>query len=268
MGKDIKFVQIIARDIKIGGKNKNRPPSIIPAFGVFEKEDGLIKISFDSARNAIKSSYFNYMKILLKSIFVHSINIKAFLEANNFISSKINNVIYEKKSLEEVRNSFENDFLEIFNLFLIDKEISDYKEKNRILIKEFFNSFPNLNDPKLIVLVNKFRENEINKLIEQYRDINESVEKQFGIVKKQEKEEIKDMIEKDIINPIKDRISYIVLSYLLLKYMILLGETLYKKLSQDFEESYKRIENQSFEELKNVINSVYDNIMKKSGIKD
>jgi len=56
MGKDIKFVQIIARDIKIGGKNKNRPPSIIPAFGVFEKEDGLIKISFDSARNAIKSS--------------------------------------------------------------------------------------------------------------------------------------------------------------------------------------------------------------------
>ena len=268
MGKDIKFVQIIARDIKIGGKNKNRPPSIIPAFGVFEKEDGLIKISFDSARNAIKSSYFNYMKILLKSIFVHSINIKAFLEANNFISSKINNVIYEKKPLEEVRNSFENDFLEIFNLFLIDKEISDYKEKNRILIKEFFNSFPNLNDPKLIDLVNKLRENEINKLIEQYRDINESVEKQFGIVKKQEKEEIKDMIEKDIINPIKDRISYIVLSYLLLKYMILLGETLYKKLSQDFEESYKRIENQSFEELKNVINSVYDNIMKKSGIKD
>lgn len=59
MGKDIKFVQIIARDIKIGGKNKNRPPSIIPAFGEFEKEDGLIKISFDSARNAIKSSYFN-----------------------------------------------------------------------------------------------------------------------------------------------------------------------------------------------------------------
>ena len=87
-------------------------------------------------------------------------------------------------------------------------------------------------------------------------------------MKKQEKEEIKDMLEKDIINPIKDRISYIALSYLLLKYMILLGETLYKKLSQDFEESYKRIENQSFEELKNVINSVYDNIMKKSGIKD
>ena len=72
----------------------------------------------------------------------------------------------EKKSLEEVRNSFENDFLEIFNLFLIDKEISDYNEKNRILIKEFFNSFPNLNDPKLIDLVNKLRENEINKLID------------------------------------------------------------------------------------------------------
>ena len=48
--------------------------------------------------------------------------------------------------------------------------------------------------------------------------------------------------------------------------MGLLGDNLYEKLSQDFEESYKRIENKTFEELKIVINKVYDNIMKKTGI--
>lgn len=269
MGGDIKFIQIIARDIKIRGKNKNRPPSIQKAFGVFEKEEGLIKISFDSARNAIKSSYFNYMKNLLKSIFVHSINMKAFFETNNYISQKINDVIYSTKPLEEVRNSFEKEFLEIFKLFLIDKEVPEFEKKNKILIKEYFNSFPNLNDPKLKDLVDKLRENEIDKLIENYRDLNEKAEKDlkaYGIEKRQEKEQIEEMLDKDIINPIKDKISYIALSYLLLKYMTLLGETLYKKLSQDFEESYKRIENQSFEVLKIVINSVYDNIMKKTGI--
>ena len=45
--------------------------------------------------------------------------------------------------------------------------------------------------------------------------------------------------------------------------MGLLGDNLYKKLSEDFEESYKRIEDQTFEELKIIINKVYDNIMKK-----
>lgn len=91
------------------------------------------------------------MKNLLKNIFVNLINLRAFLEANLFIVDKINKVIYEqKKSLEEVRNSFEDEFLEIIKLFLIDKEIPEYSKKNKILIKEYFNCFPNLNDPKLI----------------------------------------------------------------------------------------------------------------------
>lgn len=207
------------------------------------------------------------MKNLLKNIFVNLINLRAFLEANLFIVDKINKVIYEqKKSLEEVRNSFEDEFLEIIKLFLIDKEIPEYSKKNKILIKEYFNCFPNLNDPKLINLVDKLKEAESDKLVLNYMDLNFEAEKKFGIIKKQGKKEIKDMLNKDIIDPIKNRISYIALSYLLLSYMGLLGDNLYEKLSQDFEESYKRIENKTFEELKIVINKVYDNIMKKTGI--
>lgn len=93
-------------------------------------------------------------------------------------------------------------------------------------------------------------------------DMNMKAEN-IGIRKKQQKEEIKNMLEKDVIDPIKKRIPYIALSYILLKYMGLLGDNLYKKLSSDFEESYKRIEDKTFEELKNIINKVYDNIMQK-----
>ena len=50
--------------------------------------------------------------------------------------------------------------------------------------------------------------------------------------------------------------------------MGILGDNLYLKLSDDFEESYKRIENKTFEELKIVINKVYDNIMNKCGLKN
>ena len=74
---------------------------------------------------------------------------------------------------------------------------------------------------------------------------------------------IENMLEKDIIDPIKNRIPYIALSFILFKYLVLLGDYLFKKLSEDFEESYKRIEDQAFEELKILINKVYDNIMKK-----
>ena len=98
-------------------------------------------------------------------------------------------------------------------------------------------------------------------------DINLKAEKDFGIKKQQGKEEIKNMLAKDVIDPIKERISYIALSYILLKYMGVLGNNLNKKLSDDFEESYKRIENKTFEELKIVINKVYDNIMKKCWFK-
>ena len=45
--------------------------------------------------------------------------------------------------------------------------------------------------------------------------------------------------------------------------MSLLGENLYKRLCGDFEESHKRIENKTSEELKLVINKVNDNIMSK-----
>ena len=267
MGEDINFIQIIARDMEVKTKNKKRKPNIIEAFGVFD-EDGLIKKSFDFAKNAIKSSYFNYMKNLLKNIFVHVINFKAYLNANLFIYEKIRSVIYEeKKTLSEVRNSFEKEFLDIINLFLIDEEIPDYTNKNKILIKEYFNCFPNLNDPKLVQLVDRLREVESDKLVGNYMDINLKAEKRLGIKMSQGKDEIKNMLNKDIIDPIKNRIPYIALSYILLKYMGLLGDNLYKKLSDDFENGYKRIEDKTSEELKIVINKVYDNIMKKCWFK-
>lgn len=76
------------------------------------------------------------MKILLKSIYVHNINLKAFLNANIFIFFKIKSVIYEQKyDQEKVRNSFENEFLDIIHLFLIDEEIPEYTKKIRFLLK-------------------------------------------------------------------------------------------------------------------------------------
>ena len=73
---------------------------------IFE-EDGLIKQSFDLAKKAIKYSYFNYMKNLLKNIFISNINLKANLNAYSFIIGKIKSIIYDKKeSLEEIRNIF------------------------------------------------------------------------------------------------------------------------------------------------------------------
>ena len=264
MGENINFIQIIARDMEVKTKNKKKKRNIIEAFGVFD-EDGLIEKSFNLAKNAIKSSYFNYMKNLLKDIYVNIINLRAYLKANIFIFTKIESVIYkEKKSLEEVRNGFEKEFLDIINLFLIDKEIPENTKKNKILIKEFFNCFPNLNDPKLIELVDKLRETESDKLVGNYMDLNLKAEKIYGIKKQEGKEEIKSMLNKDIIEPIKQRIPYIALSYILLKYMGILGDNVYNRLSEDFEQSYKRIENKTEEELKIIINKVYDNIMKKS----
>jgi len=119
MGENINFIQIIARDIFIKTKRKTTK---LEAFGVFD-EDGLIKKTFDLSRNAIKSSYFNYMKNLLKNIFVNNIKMQSYLKTNLLICTKIKSVIHEKnKSLEEIRNSFENEFLDIINNFLIDKE--------------------------------------------------------------------------------------------------------------------------------------------------
>ena len=119
MGENINFIKIIARDIFIKNKRKT---TILEAFGVFD-DDGLIKKTFDLSRNAIKSSYFNYMKNLLKNIFVNNIKMQSYLKTNLLICTKIKSVIHEKnKSLEEIRNSFENEFLDIINNFLIDKE--------------------------------------------------------------------------------------------------------------------------------------------------
>ena len=205
IGEDIIFIEIIARDIEIKTKNK-RKKNNIEAFGVFD-EDGLIQQSFDFAKKAIKSSYFNYMKNLLKNIFVEAINLKAFIKANLFISLKIEDVIYKnKKPLEEVRNNFENEFLEIIKEFLIDKEIPEYREKNKALIKQYFNCFPNLKDPKILELVDNLKKAESDKVIGNYMDLNLKAEKNLGIKKQQGKEEIQNMLDKDVINPLKDRI--------------------------------------------------------------
>ena len=264
LGEEIIFTQVIARDMERKSK-KNRKQDPIKSFGLFEENDGLIKISFDEAKKAIKSSYFNYMKNLLKKKFVNHINIRSFLEANLFIANKIDKILYDKRTLEEVRNSFENEFLEITKLFLIDKEIPEFTNENKKIIREYFNCFPDLKDKKLIDLVEELKNIESGKLVVGYMDLNYKAE-EFGVQKKQGKEEIENMLDKDIIEPIRNRIPYIALCYILLKYMGLLSENLYEKLSQDFEQSYKRLENKTSEELKVIINNVYDNIMKNSGI--
>ena len=98
LGEKIIFVQVIARDMERKSK-KNRKQDPIKSFGLFEENDGLIKISFDEAKKAIKSSYFNYMKNLLKKKFVNHINIRSFLEANLFIANKIDKILYDKRTL-------------------------------------------------------------------------------------------------------------------------------------------------------------------------
>ena len=124
------------------------------------------------------------MKNLLKNIFVEDINLKAFIKANLFISLKIEDVIYKnKKPLEEVRNNFESEFLEIIKEFLIDKEIPEYREKNKALIKQYFNCFPNLKDPKILELVDNLKKAESDKVIGNYMDLNLKAEKDFGIKK-------------------------------------------------------------------------------------
>lgn len=264
--ENINFIPIISRDIEIKtGKSK----TIIPSFGVFDEDDGLIQLSFKLAKNSLKSSYFNYMKNLLKSIYVNDINLKSYLNTNYFIVSKIKAVIYEReKTLEEIRNNFEKEFLDIIKLFLVDEEIPEYKEENSKLIKQFFNCFPNLNDNKLVSLVNELEKKETESLFGNYMDKNLKAEKEYGIKCQQGKEEIKEMLSKDIIDPIKSLIPNIALSYILLKYMGILCDNLNKRLLEDFEESYKRIENQTSEELKSIVNKVYDNIIKKCWFKN
>ena len=158
LGEQIIFIPVIARDIERKSK-RNKKQESIKAFGLFEEEEenGLIKVSFDEAKKTIKSSYFNHMKTLLKTKFVNHINIRSSLEANLFITNKIDKILYDKRSLEEVRNSFENEFLEIIKLFLIDKEIPEYINENKKLIRDYFNCFPDLKDKKLIDLVEELK---------------------------------------------------------------------------------------------------------------
>ena len=94
-------------------------------------------------------------------------------------------------------------------------------------------------------------------------DINIEAEERLGLKNKQGKKEIKNMIQEDVVNPLKKRIPYIALSYILLKYLNLLCEKLYEQLCKNFEESYDRIKDKTSEELKSIINKVYDNIMKR-----
>jgi len=264
IGEKINFKQIIARDIEIKTENKKRKPMIVEAYGVFEEEDGLIQMSFEHAKNAIKSSYFNYVKNLLKTIFVRDINYTVYLCAQNYIYFEIKWVIFEQeKSLEELRNSFENIFVKLIKLFLIDEEPPQFNEYNKKLIKKYFNCFPNLNDPKLIELLDILKKKEMDKLIGNYMDINIEAEERLGLKNKQGKKEIKNMIQEDVVNPLKKRIPYIALSYILLKYLNLLCEKLYEQLCTNFEESYDRIKDKTSKELKSIINKVYDNIMKR-----
>ena len=230
MEEKINFIPIIAREIEIKTKKKAIP---IEAYGVFE-EDGLIKISFDLAKKAIKSSYFNYMKNLLKNIVISNIHIKANINANSFIIDKIKSTIYNRKeSLEEIRNNFQNDFLNTISKYLIDEEVPEFALENKELIKKFFNCFPNVNDPKLLNLIDILREKESDKLILNFIDINLKAEKQLGIKNNLEKQEIQTTLNKEIIEPIKDRIPYIALSFILMKYMIFLRNFLFNKLSED-----------------------------------
>lgn len=267
MEEDINFIQIIARDI-ITRTRRNNKPHINEHFGVFGKGE-LIDMSFNFAKLAIKSSYFNYMKNYLKEMYVFNINYNAWMKASEFILNKIKNIIYERKqTLEEVRLKFEKYFLEIINFFLISEEIPEYTEKNKIIIKEYFNSFPSLNDNKLLDLIENLKSEKIEGLIGNYMDLNLKGEEKFDLTIRQGKEDITNMVGRDIIDPLKEQIPYIALSYVLLKYLEFLKEILFQKLSKDFEESYKRIENSAFEELKKIIYEVYDNIIKNNWFKN
>ncbi len=264
MGENINFIQIIARDITI--KSRNSKCHNYESFGVFGKDE-LIEKSFNLAKLSIKSSYFNYMRNTLKEIFVVNINLNAWMKASDFIAKKIKEVIYEKRSLEELRISFENDFLEIIKFFLISEEIPEYTEKNKTLIKQFFDCFPNLKDTKLIQLIEKLKSKEIDKIIGNYMDLNIKAEEQYELKITQGKDDIKNMVANDIMNPLKEKIPYIALSIILLKYLEFLREKLYEILTRNFEESYKRIEDKVSEELKIIINKIYDNIMSRNWFK-
>ena len=93
------------------------------------------------------------------------------------------------------------------------------------------------------------KEKESDKLILNFIDINLKAEKILGIKNNLEIQEIQKMLNKEIVEPIKDRIPYIALSYILMKYMIFLRNFLFNKLSEDFEQSYKRIEDIISEEF-------------------
>jgi hypothetical protein len=179
---NINFIQIIARDIEII-RRKNK--MIIPSYGIFE-DDGLIQLSFKLAKNLIKSSFFNYMKNLLKCKCIYEINLKAYLKMNTYIASKIKAVIFEKeKALEDIRNSFEKEFLEIIKLFLIDEQIPEYIEENKNLINQYFNCFPNLKDNKLLNLVDKLKEDNNSSLLANYMESKLLAEKECGLKRKQ-----------------------------------------------------------------------------------
>ena len=63
-----------------------------------------------------------------------------------------------------MKKKLQKKFLEIIKLFLIDKEIPEFTQKNRILIREFFNCFPDFKDQKLINLVEELKkQNQINQ---------------------------------------------------------------------------------------------------------
>ena len=208
------------------------------------------------------------MKNLLKNKIFSNIKLKANLNANSFIIDKIQSIIYnEKESLEIVRNNFQDVFLNIISSYLIDEEVPEFTLENKELISKFFNCFPDVNDPKLVHLIDILREKESDKSILNFIDINLKAGKYLGIQNNLDIQEIQKMLNKEIEEPIKDRIPYIVLSYILMKYMIFLGNFLFKILSEDFEQSYKRLEDIISGEMKTIINKVYDNIMKKIDIK-
>ena len=263
MEEKITFISILARDMEMKTKKNSFK---FEAYGVFE-DDGLVKQSFDLAKKAIKSSYFNYMKNLLKNIFISKINLKADLKANSFIIDKIKSLIYkEQESLEKVRNNFQNDFLNIISLYLIDEEVPDFTLQNKEIITNFFNCFPDVNDPKLKHLIDILKEKESDHLTLNFIKIKSKAEKELEIENNLEIEEIQNMLNKEIVEPMKDRIPYIALSYVLMKYMIFLRNFLFNILSKDFEQSYKRLENIISEEMRSIINKVYNNIMKKTNI--
>ena len=115
-------------------------------------------------------------------------------------------------------------------------------------------------------MIDILREKESDELTLNFIKIKSKAEKELEIEDNLEIEEIQNMLNKEIVEPMKDRIPYIALSYILMKYMIFLRNFLFNILSKDFEQSYKRLENIISEEMRIIINKVYNNIMKKTNI--